>query len=343
MSFSLLACALLPAAILGNMYDVIEPDFLPSPACATGCAAWSTLNATVTEWFADPANVERAGSSCAQLGRTPGLSKPSPVLDPSGIGGQGAFCFCAGADARGAVNNDREWGYCSSPLGRPEQINLQVASPDTVVVYFVTFESVEPAGLPVAVLDGAGDDQAEIQGVTHKYVTPSGKRVYYMHFVKLAGLAPRSTHSYKVKSGGGAASVWSKVYTFRSPYAGGDGQPTKVDIFGDMGVYEWNNMQNMLADAKALTADAVVHIGDHCYNMGGEDERRGDGYMQAYEPVISTIPWIPVVGNHEYYVRSCTSTPPTPPPLRTPTLRTHDAPTTLEAPPPHTTALSHTT
>ena len=69
-----------------------------------------------------------------------------------------------------------------------------------------------------------------------------GGRVYYMHFVKLGGLAPRSKHKYKVRSGG-AGGIWSDEYTFRSPYPGGDGKPTKVDIFGDMGVYQWNNMQ----------------------------------------------------------------------------------------------------
>ena len=36
-------------------------------------------------------------------------------------------------------------------------------------------------------------------------------------------------------------------------------------------------------------------------NMGGEDDRRGDGYMEAYQPVVSQVPWLPVVGNHEFY------------------------------------------
>jgi len=60
-------------------------------------------------------------------------------------------------------------------------------------------------------------------------------------------------------------------------------------------------MQNLLDDARSEEIDAVVHIGDHCYNIGGSDDRRGDGYMQAYEPVLSAVPWLPVVGNHEFY------------------------------------------
>ena len=64
------------------------------------------------------------------------------------------------------------------------------------------------------------------------------------------------------------------------------------------GVYSWNNMANLLEDVVSGEVDAVVHIGDHAYNMGGMDERRGDAYMQAYEPIISKAPWFPVVGNH---------------------------------------------
>ena len=51
-------------------------------------------------------------------------------------------------------------------------------------------------------------------------------------------------------------------------------------IFGDMGVYSWNNMANLAADVTAEEIDMVVHMGDHCYNIGGSDDRRGDGYMQ---------------------------------------------------------------
>ena len=31
------------------------------------------------------------------------------------------------------------------------------------------------------------------------------------------------------------------------------------------------------------------------------DERRADGYMQAFEQTIANVPWMPIVGNHEYY------------------------------------------
>merc|ERR1712159_72424 len=60
-------------------------------------------------------------------------------------------------------------------------------------------------------------------------------------------------------------------------------------------------MANLKQDAEAGTADLVVHMGDHAYNEGEDDERRADGYMSAFQPIIANTPWMPVVGNHEYY------------------------------------------
>jgi hypothetical protein len=41
--------------------------------------------------------------------------------------------------------------------------------------------------------------------------------------------------------------------------------------------------------------------GDHAYNEGDGDERRADGYMQAYQQIVANSPWMPILGNHEYY------------------------------------------
>lgn len=36
-------------------------------------------------------------------------------------------------------------------------------------------------------------------------------------------------------------------------------------------------------------------------NLGMGNMKRGDGYMDAFEPILSKVPWLPVIGNHEYY------------------------------------------
>ena len=61
------------------------------------------------------------------------------------------------------------------------------------------------------------------------------------------------------------------------------------------------NGRNHLGFPAIQAVDAVVHMGDHAYNEGDQDERRADGYFQAFQSVLASCPWMPVVGNHEFY------------------------------------------
>lgn len=35
--------------------------------------------------------------------------------------------------------------------------------------------------------------------------------------------------------------------------------------------------------------------------MGGDDERHGDAYLDHLQPILRKVPWVPVLGNHEYF------------------------------------------
>ena len=192
-------------------------------------------------------------------------------------------------------------GYCVPAKGVPEQINLQVATADSVVASWVTFEPEDPRAAPTVVLTHlAGGGSSTLRGFTHRYATKAG-RVFYMHFVALRGLVSRGRYSYVVR-GGGAEAVSSASFTFRAPPD--TTTPTRLDMYGDMGVYSWNSMANLRADCNGdpatSVADAIVHMGDHAYNEGDDDEIRADAYMNAFQPILSECPWMPVVGNHEY-------------------------------------------
>ena len=182
----------------------------------------------------------------------------------------------------------------------PEQLNIQIASPTAVVVNFVTYEKAAPTDPPV-VTYGLGTKSGELgtttKGVTHLHKTHGGREIY-MHFVELTGLTAKGVYHYTVASGG-AGAVASSEFSFRAPYDKGE---TRIALYGDMGVYSWNNMENLLKDCVTDgTMDLVVHAGDHCYNEGDSDERRADAYMQAFEQVLGNVPWMPIVGNHEFY------------------------------------------
>ena len=195
------------------------------------------------------------------------------------------------------------WNYCTSAPGVPEQINLQIAGPHIVVVAFVTFEPAAPTNPPtVRVGRTAGSLTDTVAGVTHVHTTTSKNRTYYMHFVKLSGLEPRARYHYNVRSGGSDTvnTTLSDTFSFRAPYSSADGGKTVANVWGDMGVFSWNNMENLQRDIDAEAVDLLIHLGDLAYNEGDDDERRGDGFMSAFQPVLASVPWMPVVGNHEY-------------------------------------------
>lgn len=204
---------------------------------------------------------------------------------------------------------------CSAPYSVPEQINLQLAASDVLVVSFVTFQQALPHHPPearwgpAAAAGTAPDDNAAApvisKGVAHWYTTShsaGAKRNYVMNFVRFTGLTARQKYTYSVRSGADG-SQWSKNFTFRAPYgaaAGSGATPTRVAIYGDMGNSEFNNMGNLAADCESGVIDAIVHMGDHCYNMGDDDDFRGDAYMNAFsQAALASCPWMPVIGNHE--------------------------------------------
>jgi len=63
-----------------------------------------------------------------------------------------------------------------------------------------------------------------------------------------------------------------------------------------------NNMANLQDDCTSGAIDALVHMGDHAYDLGYAQDRHGDAYMNAFQPVLASCPWLPVIGNHESYL-----------------------------------------
>ena len=209
-----------------------------------------------------------------------------PAYDP-GEAGPG-WCYCRNT---GGTNED--WGYCLDPLGSvPEQINLQFVDSDAgrVTVAFVTVDSHAPAAAVAQLgtsptLAGA----ANVSGETNFWTQVGSARQYSFHFVPLQGLQPATTYYYRVTSGA-AGALWSATLTFttRDP-----AQTLRFGIFGDMGVYPVNNMDVL----RNNSLDFVVHMGDHAYQMSSDDGARGDGYMIAWEGVLTATPWLAVMGN----------------------------------------------
>jgi hypothetical protein len=286
----------LPALSRALFYDVIAPHLVPPEG---GCVPWSEAGDAVSALWAEGKPPANAGAFCAQQakGSTNKTCGPPGHRDVFVNMDHGNVCptsYCM-SNRTGTL----AVAFCTSALGVPEQINVQIAGPDAVVVQWITHEAAAPADPPVVRLGTAsGALNSTVEGATHVHTTAGG-RAYYMHFVRLTQLAPRARYFYAVQSGAAGASG-SAQFSFRAPYAKGE---TRIALYGDMGVYSWNNMANLKSDTvDRADFDLIIHAGDHCYNEGDMDEVRADGYMQAFEQTIANVPWMPIVGNHEYYV-----------------------------------------
>ena len=327
---ALLTAALLTAAAPGEMNDVIDAvaAFAAPPECPSGCMEWdAALNASERQaTFADPSVLSSLGARCAIPGRalhslTQPVAKSMSAMERAAF--YGPICPCRGSNADSSAV---EFHTCTAPLFVPAQINLQLANSSTVVVSFVTHERSPPIAPPRAILGLASDAEAPrttLIGVSHWYETSNANgskacqqvtgsarkcnpRNLTMHFIRFPALKPRQAYTYQVRSGGSeSAPQWSPLFTFRAPYdhaaasKGGGSHSTRVAIYGDMGNDAGNNMGNLRADCASGAVDAIVHMGDHAYNMGNGNDYHGDAYMQAFQDVLARCPWIPVIGNHE--------------------------------------------
>jgi len=193
--------------------------------------------------------------------------------------------------------------YCEPPRGVPEQINLQFAAPGVVVASFVTFDPFfNPASpsKPEAKFALEGENMTSILGLSHHYdkLSKAESTDYTFHFIKFGGLKAGQKYEYKVFSGleGGE---WSEKFSFRAPVSADTPAVTRFASYGDMGSSHYNCMGNVLKDCADGKIDAVLHMGDHAYDMGNGGDRRGDAYMNTFQAALATCPWIPVIGNHE--------------------------------------------
>ena len=222
----LLACGLHVAS--GLFYDVLQPHQVPAPGVT--CLDWAEAGAEVDNRWASGVAPANAANHCAQQGKGAAVSTWSTVHTPGQPKGQPApMSYCIDR----ATHNV---SFCHSVMGVPEQTNVQIASPNSVVVGFVTFEADAPTRPPVALLSTVGEPgggTTRLTGVTHAHETGGG-RIYYMHYVGLGNLTSRGRYSYQVMSGGEEASL-SDNFTFRAPYSGADGGATRIALFGDMG------------------------------------------------------------------------------------------------------------
>jgi hypothetical protein len=212
-----LACLLaLAATARANQYDVIYPNYIAPRECTQGCASWGDIAAStkidqakVNALFANGTVPASAGSNCVWPGAAPvhgegrrllGDAADDWMWHSSAPETSVPFCICKGNGSTTAPPSVVS-AQCTPPLGTPEQINLQYAAADIVVVGFVTYEKMFPSGPPVAMFGKAGAAPKQLTGTAHWYARTAASRGntqnYTMSFIKFEGLEPATHYTYQ--------------------------------------------------------------------------------------------------------------------------------------------------
>lgn len=111
----------------------------------------------------------------------------------------------------------------------------------------------------------------------------------------LEGLEPGSTYVYRVRSGGGGA-AWTDAHAFTThPRSGG----LRFAVVGDTG--RGSVVQHRIASAlRSSGAAFVLHTGDVVYS-GFVASKADTRCFSVYQPMMASVPWYFVLGNHEIY------------------------------------------
>jgi hypothetical protein len=117
--------------------------------------------------------------------------------------------------------------------------------------------------------------------------------------VRFEGLVAGTTYYY-VCGSEGTRSPWSQVYSFvyMQGAARAGGAPVYA-VLADFGYYNAESLERLTAEAFEGTFDTLLHAGDFAYDFDADAGRVGDGYMRQLAPVISSMPYMGIPGNHE--------------------------------------------
>ena len=138
---------------LANVRDHLMPNYLPNPiTCPGGCANWADAGVDPVEQarldgcWQNGTPPKDAANACAMPGGSAGRDLGDGIyIDLVVNSFAGPWCYCATP----APDSDAEQ-YCypgPKTLNNPEQINLQMAKEDVIVVSFVTREESSAFGL----------------------------------------------------------------------------------------------------------------------------------------------------------------------------------------------------
>lgn len=199
-----------------------------------------------------------------------------------------------------------------SSVSSPSYSNFHItlgdffSDPTSPVIYRVGFMVNNPPEKIVASLKIDYEDPAKSQTLTNVYCRHYGYHGYEpwtydekmcdyertFCFFDLANLVNNERFSYSLIVDG---EVSNGPFAFRSQIM--TRETPKIVVFGDHDSSP--NGMPLIESLKRYDFDLIVFVGDLSYEIWDNNGLNGDQYFKDMEPVIATVPYIVIPGNHE--------------------------------------------
>ncbi|BEU86744.1 hypothetical protein TAMA11512_02080 [Selenomonas sp. TAMA-11512] len=121
-------------------------------------------------------------------------------------------------------------------------------------------------------------------------------RTGFMHTARIDTLRPGTSFEWRVRDG----EMLTEWKSLRTPEVN---QPCKVIIFPDSQSADYSGWSELAhaARERSMNADFFINMGDLVDN--GEARSQWDDWLRGVTPMIESIPFAPIMGNHETYDR----------------------------------------
>uniref|UniRef100_A0A0N4ZQH4 Purple acid phosphatase n=1 Tax=Parastrongyloides trichosuri TaxID=131310 RepID=A0A0N4ZQH4_PARTI len=177
----------------------------------------------------------------------------------------------------------------------PKHVHLSLNNdPQSMVFSWITFSSISHTSTPIVKYGTSNVSLTNTVTGSFTVFIYNGI-VRYMYKATASNLQFNTRYYYQVGSEEGL----SQIFSFKTFPQGNDIQ-LRICIFGDLGIENDISMLPLRTAGLRGDFDMIVHVGDLAYDLHSNDGKLGDEYMELMEPLISSMPYMVIAGNHEY-------------------------------------------